>query len=46
MLLTVLFQGSVWFGESLSGGKYPQYAEYRRRVSRLVPWTSRPMEEK
>ena len=46
VLLTILFQGSVWFGESISGGKYPQYAEYRRVVSRLVPWPSRPMDGK
>jgi steroid 5-alpha reductase family enzyme len=46
VLLTVLFQGSVWFGESISGGKYPLYAEYRRRVSRLVPWPSRHMEDR
>ncbi len=36
--LTILFQGSVWFTESISAGKYSGYADYRRRVSRLVPW--------
>jgi steroid 5-alpha reductase family enzyme len=36
--LTILFQGSVWFTESISAGKYSAYADYRRRVSRLLPW--------
>jgi steroid 5-alpha reductase family enzyme len=38
VLLTILFQGSIWFTESISTGKYPEYAEYRRRVSWFVPW--------
>lgn len=40
--LTVLFQGSAWFTESISAGKYPAYAAYQRRVSRLIPWFARP----
>ena len=38
LLLTLLFHGSASFTESLTARKYPAYADYRRRVSRLVPW--------
>ncbi|OHD54155.1 MAG: hypothetical protein A2Y33_10315 [Spirochaetes bacterium GWF1_51_8] len=38
VLLTLLFQGSTWLTEMLSMRKYPEYAEYRKRVSRIVPW--------
>ncbi len=37
-LLTLLFHGSTNFTESISLSKYPEYADYQRRVSRLVPW--------
>lgn len=36
-LLTVLFIGSTIFTESISAGKYPDYADYRRSTSMLVP---------
>ncbi|WP_159500884.1 DUF1295 domain-containing protein [Microbacterium sp. 18062] len=36
-LLTVLFIGSTIFTESITAGKYPAYAEYRRTTSMLVP---------
>jgi len=36
-LLTVLFIGSTVFTESITAGKYPAYAEYRRTTSMLVP---------
>jgi len=40
-LLTLLFQGSTNFTESLSLAKYPDYAFYQARVSRLIPlWPS------
>jgi steroid 5-alpha reductase family enzyme len=39
--LTLLFQGSTAFTESLSRAKYPSYADYQRRTSRLVPWFPR-----
>ena len=38
LLLTMLFQGTTRLTESLSLAKYPQYAEYQRTTSRLVPW--------
>ena len=38
LLLIVLFIGSSSFGEEISSGKYPLYAEYKRKVSRFVPW--------
>jgi steroid 5-alpha reductase family enzyme len=41
VLLTALFQGSTGFTESLTLAKYPSYAEYQRRTSRLVPWWPR-----
>lgn len=36
--LTLLFQGSTNFTEELSLRKYPAYAAYKTRTSRLVPW--------
>lgn len=41
VLLTLLFIGSTVFTESISAGKYPAYAEYRRTTSMLVPWPPR-----
>ncbi|GAA4524505.1 DUF1295 domain-containing protein [Amycolatopsis samaneae] len=42
VLLTLLFVGSTRFTESISLGRYPEYAEYRRTTSALVPWWPRP----
>ncbi len=39
--LTLLFDGSVRFGEWISASKYPDYADYQRKVSRLIPWWPR-----
>lgn len=36
-LLTLLFDGSARFTESITAGKYPEYADYQRRVSRMIP---------
>ena len=36
-LLTLLFDGSVRFTESISKSKYPEYAEYQKTTSRLLP---------
>lgn len=36
-LLTLLFHGSANFTESLTLRKYPSYAEYQRRVPRMLP---------
>ncbi|MDI1486932.1 MAG: hypothetical protein OHK93_006194 [Ramalina farinacea] len=33
----LLFQGSTWLTELLSSKKYPDYAEYRKRVGRFLP---------
>ncbi|MBN2160969.1 MAG: DUF1295 domain-containing protein [Spirochaetes bacterium] len=44
LLLTLLFQGSIWLAEHISSGKYPAYAEYQKKVSRCIPWFGRPME--
>jgi steroid 5-alpha reductase family enzyme len=38
LLLIVLFQGSSSFSEEISAGKYPQYIEYQRSVSRFFPF--------
>nr|WP_301208156.1 DUF1295 domain-containing protein [Leifsonia williamsii] len=38
LLLTGLFIGSTVFTESISRSRYPEYAEYQRRVSPIVPW--------
>lgn len=41
LLLTLLFLGSIVLTESISAGKYPAYADYRRGTSVLVPWPPR-----
>jgi steroid 5-alpha reductase family enzyme len=38
VLLTLLFQGSTAFTESISLAKYPGYRDYQRQTSRLLPW--------
>ncbi len=45
VLLTVLFIGSTRFTESITRGKYPEYAEYQERVSAVVPWWPRRVRE-
>lgn len=37
LLLIILFQGSSAFGEEISAGKYPEYADYQERVPRFIP---------
>ena len=44
-LLTALFIGSTIFTESITAGKYPAYAEYRRTTSMLIPWPPRRTRE-
>ena len=41
VLLTALFLGSTAFTESISVSKYPEYADYQRRTSRLIPTPGR-----
>lgn len=41
VVLTGLFQGSTNFTEELSLRKYPRYAEYQKRTSRLIPMPPR-----
>ncbi|MFO0757601.1 MAG: DUF1295 domain-containing protein [Byssovorax sp.] len=41
ILLTLLFQGSTSFTESITASRYPGYSTYQQRVSRLVPWPPR-----
>ena len=38
ILLQMLFEGSTRFTEQITLGKYPSYANYQKRVSRLIPW--------
>jgi steroid 5-alpha reductase family enzyme len=45
-LLSLLFWRSILFTESISAGKYPEYEEYKRRVSAFIPWFSRSMNGK
>lgn len=40
-ILSALFHGSTRFTEELSLKKYPSYADYQKRVSRLLPLPSR-----
>jgi steroid 5-alpha reductase family enzyme len=41
ILLTLLFVGSTRFTESISLTRYPEYADYRRRTSAVIPWWPR-----
>jgi len=41
VLLTLLFVGSTIFTESITRSRYPEYAEYQRRTSPVVPWFPR-----
>jgi steroid 5-alpha reductase family enzyme len=41
VLLTGLFVGSTRFTESITLSRYPEYAEYRKTTSALVPWWPR-----
>ncbi|OMJ89245.1 hypothetical protein SteCoe_8633 [Stentor coeruleus] len=34
------FQSSVYITENLSLGKYPEYAQYQKSTSRVIPWFS------
>lgn len=38
LLLVILFQGSSDFSEEISAGKYPEYKNYQKNVSRFIPW--------
>lgn len=46
--LTLLFQGSTVLTENISSSKYPEYAKYKARVSRFIPFftTYQPKEHK
>jgi steroid 5-alpha reductase family enzyme len=41
VLLTLLFVGSTMFTESISRSRYPEYADYQRRTSPVIPWFPR-----
>jgi len=41
VLLTALFIGSTVFTESITRGKYPEYADYQATTSAIVPWFPR-----
>ena len=43
-LLTMLFVGSSRFTEQLTLKKYPEYRDYQRRTSAIIPWpTQKPV---
>ena len=42
VLLTILFIGSTNFTEKLSLQKYPEYADYQRSTSAVIPWIGKP----
>lgn len=44
VLLTLLFVGSTVFTESISRSRYPEYVEYQRRTSAVIPWFPRRAE--
>lgn len=39
--LTALFIGSTRFTEQISASKYPEYVDYQKRVSAIIPWIPR-----
>ena len=47
----LVFQGSTPITEWISGGKYPEYELYKKRVGRFLPklgggWNEKEMEQK
>jgi len=38
VVLTILFIGSIRFGESISSSKYANYKDYQATTSPLIPW--------
>jgi steroid 5-alpha reductase family enzyme len=40
-LLLSIFIGSVQFTEAITVGKYPEYVDYQRRTSPVIPWFPR-----
>jgi steroid 5-alpha reductase family enzyme len=42
LLLTMLFVGSTAFTEKITLSRYPEYAEYQRQTSAVVPWFPKP----
>lgn len=38
LLLSLLFDGSTRFTESISRGRHPAYAAYQAKTSRIIPW--------
>jgi steroid 5-alpha reductase family enzyme len=38
VLLTLLFVGSTSFTEKITLSRYPEYADYQRRTSPVIPW--------
>lgn len=41
ILLTAIFVGSTRFTEDITKSKYPEYANYQKRVSAVFPWFPR-----
>ncbi|GAA2091190.1 DUF1295 domain-containing protein [Pseudolysinimonas kribbensis] len=41
VLLLAIFIGSTRFTEAITRSKYPEYAEYQRRTSPVIPWFPR-----
>jgi steroid 5-alpha reductase family enzyme len=41
LLLTALFVGSTIFTESITKNRYPEYDDYQRATSMLIPWIPR-----
>ena len=41
LVLTALFIGSTRFTEQISLSKYPDYADYQKRVSAIIPWPAK-----
>ena len=39
--LILLFHGSTWLTELITAGKYPEYAEYQKRVGKFFPTSFR-----
>jgi steroid 5-alpha reductase family enzyme len=41
LVLTALFIGSTRFTEQISLSKYPEYAQYQKKVSAIIPWPAK-----
>ena len=41
VLLTIIIASSTYLAESISSSKYPEYQNYKKKVTSIIPWFSK-----